>query len=635
MSKTGHLSRRVYGQAAGSLLRPGSRDSRRVASGLLALFTVLLVGSLAPALDAGADAAGAAATSSQGHVAFSPSPSPAYANDAPDPNPIFSGGTYYAFTTGTSLGNYIQALTSSSPASGWQPYTGGFGSSALPSPPGWETPNTQTSPGVFYYGGHWVMFYDASTNPNPADSGHSCLSVATASTLSPPVFTDTSAGPLYCGAPGVGALDPSPFVDPDSGAAYVVWKSNDGGGSAAPSQIWSAQLGSGGTTIVGTPTVLLTVDQSALPWEATTDDPQMVFASGAYDLLFSGGDFTSTSYNEALATCTGPLGPCAQPAAPFLTTYGSAYGPGGGALFQDAAGNWWLGYAAWSAPCTSYGGSCNAVRQLYTAPIDLSNGLSVPCNPPTGPPSGYRFTASDGGIFAYGNQPFCGSTGSIHINQPVVGIANTADAGGYWTVARDGGIFSFGDARFYGSAGSLRLNKPVVGMAATPDGGGYWLVASDGGIFSYGDASFFGSTGSIHLNQPIVGMAATPDGRGYWLVAADGGIFSYGDAGFFGSTGSIRLNQPIVGMAATPDAKGYWLVASDGGIFTYGDAGFYGSTGSLHLNKPVVGMAATPDGGGYWFVASDGGIFSYGDATFFGSTGSIHLNAPIVGMSGP
>jgi hypothetical protein len=60
-------------------------------------------------------------------------------------------------------------------------------------------------------------------------------------------------------------------------------------------------------------------------------------------------------------------------------------------------------------------------------------------------------------------------------------------------VASDGGIFSFGDAAFFGSTGSLVLNKPVVGMAATPDGRGYWLVASDGGIFSFGAAAFFGS----------------------------------------------------------------------------------------------------------------------------------------------
>ena len=51
-------------------------------------------------------------------------------------------------------------------------------------------------------------------------------------------------------------------------------------------------------------------------------------------------------------------------------------------------------------------------------------------------------------------------------------------------MASDGGIFNYGDAAFVGSTGSLVLNKPVVGMAA-PVGGGYYLVATDGGIFSF------------------------------------------------------------------------------------------------------------------------------------------------------
>jgi len=33
-------------------------------------------------------------------------------------------------------------------------------------------------------------------------------------------------------------------------------------------------------------------------------------------------------------------------------------------------------------------------------------------------------------------------------------------------VASDGGIFAYGDAAFHGSTGSLTLNKPIVGMAA-------------------------------------------------------------------------------------------------------------------------------------------------------------------------
>ena len=592
------------------------------------LFAAAMACALAAAPSAGAAVADGHALT---HVGCAPRPSPAFAGDAPDPDVVYSGGTYYAFTTGTPLGNHIQALVSSSPASGYGSYSGHpYASTALPSVPGWQQVNTQTSPGVFFYGGHWVMWYDASLNGHAADSGFSCLSVATTTSL--PVFSDGSAGPAYCDAADGGVLDPSPFVDPGSGAAYLLWKSNDGS-SGAPSRIWSVLLNASGTGFAGPPTVLLTVDQPQLPWETTTDDPQMVFADGAYDLLFSGGDYQATSYNEALTTCAGPAGPCSQPAAPFLTSSGSAYGPGGGSLFQDAGGGWWLGYAAWSAPCANYG--CGAVRQLYTAPIDLGTGLSVPCHPPSATPVGYRFTASDGGVFTYGNQPFCGSTGGIHINRPVVGIANTADAGGYWTVARDGGIFSFGDAKFYGSTGAVHLNAPIVGMAATRDDGGYWLVASDGGIFSYGDAPFYGSAGALHLNAPIVGMAATPDDGGYWLVASDGGIFNYGDATFYGSTGALHLNRPVVGLAATPSGHGYWLVASDGGIFNYGDAVFEGSTGALHLNAPIVGLAASPDGGGYWFVGTDGGIFAYGDAPFYGSTGSIHLNAPIVGMSGP
>jgi hypothetical protein len=246
---------------------------------------------------------------------------------------------------------------------------------------------------------------------------------------------------------------------------------------------------------------------------------------------------------------------------------------------------------------------------------------------------GYWLAASDGGIFAFGDAKFAGSTGDRTLNRPIVGMAPTPTGKGYWLAASDGGIFSFGDALFYGSTGGVPLNKPIVGIAAHPSGRGYWLVASDGGIFSFGDAKFYGSTGSVPLNRPIVGIAAHPGGRGYWLVAADGGIFGFGDAAFHGSTGSVKLNKPIVGMAASNSGKGYWLVASDGGIFSFGDAAFHGSTGAMKLNQPIVGMLSTPLGKGYWLVATDGGIFSFGDAGFHGSTGGMRLNQPIIGFA--
>ncbi len=275
--------------------------------------------------------------------------------------------------------------------------------------------------------------------------------------------------------------------------------------------------------------------------------------------------------------------------------------------------------------CVAVGSADPTVSQPYvmTAPIARS---------------GYRFVATDGGVFAYGTgAPFIGSLGGTPLNAPVVGMAVMPAGDGYYLVASDGGVFAYGSAKFYGSHGGQPLNKPIVGMAVTADGAGYWLVASDGGIFSYGDAQFYGSTGSLTLNKPVVGMTVTPDGKGYWFVASDGGIFSYGDAVFQGSTGSIVLNKPVVGMAATTSG-GYYLVATDGGVFAFPTKGgppFLGSTGSMVLNKPIVGMTAVA--GGYYLSGSDGGVFTFptsGGPTFYGSTGSIVLNKPIVGIAG-
>jgi hypothetical protein len=247
------------------------------------------------------------------------------------------------------------------------------------------------------------------------------------------------------------------------------------------------------------------------------------------------------------------------------------------------------------------------------------------------PSQGYWAAASDGGVFAFGDATFHGSSGGTPLNEVVVGMAATPGGSGYWEVASDGGVFAYGDAQFYGSAGGLHLSAPIVGMASTPDGLGYWLVAADGWVFAYGDAQFFGSAGGLPLRAPVVGMASTPDGRGYWLVASDGGIFAFGDAAFPGSGGTRPHNAPIVGIAATPSGLGYWEVAADGGVFAFGDARFYGSAAATHPTAPVVALLPSFDGGGYWLVGSDGGVFSFGDAGFVGSAGGLRLNSPVVG----
>jgi hypothetical protein len=273
--------------------------------------------------------------------------------------------------------------------------------------------------------------------------------------------------------------------------------------------------------------------------------------------------------------------------------------------------------------------TCAAANSCLAGGYSNAEGTIVITSNGGVPPTGYWFTASDGGVFNF-HAPFYGSAGGAPLAKPVVGIALDRISGGYWLAASDGGVFSYG-AAYHGSAGAVHLTKPVVGIASTLDGQGYYLVASDGGVFNYGTAKYQGSTGNVHLTQPIVGMAIDRLTGGYWLVAADGGVFNF-NAPFYGSAGSYHLTKPIVAILPDAATGGYWLVASDGGVFAF-HAPFYGGTGAVHLNQPVVSAAPTPDGHGYWLVAADGGVFTEGDAHFYGSTGNVRLAKPIVGAA--
>jgi hypothetical protein len=199
----------------------------------------------------------------------------------------------------------------------------------------------------------------------------------------------------------------------------------------------------------------------------------------------------------------------------------------------------------------THSGCCGSAQKLSTGDWVISWG-EIPFMSELNSQGVPQLTISYPGNFSYRASDVPASVASLRagMDEVVPPLSFTANPG-HWLVAADGGIFSYGDAAFYGSTGAMHLNQPMVGMAATPDGKGYWLVAADGGIFSYGDAGFYGSTGTnVSKNLPVVGIAATPDGKGYWLVASDGAVFNYGDAKSFGSTSSLHLNKPVVGSAS-------------------------------------------------------------------------------------
>ena len=79
---------------------------------------------------------------------------------------------------------------------------------------------------------------------------------------------------------------------------------------------------------------------------------------------------------------------------------------------------------------------------------------------------GYWEVSTTGRVFPYGDAVFAGDTRSLHLNGSIVGITPDPVTGGYWLVGSDGGIFAFG-APFFGSTGSIHLNQPVVAMQST------------------------------------------------------------------------------------------------------------------------------------------------------------------------
>jgi hypothetical protein len=90
------------------------------------------------------------------------------------------------------------------------------------------------------------------------------------------------------------------------------------------------------------------------------------------------------------------------------------------------------------------------------------------------------------------------------LNQPIVGMTSSPSGHGYWLVASDGGIFAFGDATFRGSTGNIHLVSPIVGMQG--QSAGYRFVAGDGGVFVFG-LPFSGSAAGFTSGAPAVAIA--------------------------------------------------------------------------------------------------------------------------------
>jgi hypothetical protein len=285
-----------------------------------------------------------------------------------------------------------------------------------------------------------------------------------------------------------------------------------------------------------------------------------------------------------------------------------------------------------------------AVGALMVLTAPMYDGVAAA----TPTPCGYWLVGSDGGIFTFGQAQFYGSTGSLKLQRPVVGISpSTPGTGysGYWLVASDGGIFSY-NTGFYGSIPGLglnpagsglphSLNAPIVGVVPSVTSHGYFMVASDGGVFAFGDAHFAGSCpGFGGCAGSAVAVVPDASGNGYWLVTSTGNVYGFGDVAYFGGPG--QQSTPVVAAAASTSGLGYYILDASGQVFNYGDAKALGSlpAGAASSSDPAAAIFTTNDGLGYWVVTAQGKVYPFGDAPNEGDISGLQLNAPIIAAMG-
>jgi hypothetical protein len=294
-----------------------------------------------------------------------------YTGVHPDPSLVSLGGLL--FTYGTNHGSSNLPVGWSGDGMTWTARTqyegslgagpDGFGyyNDGFPNMP-WTPAGVQKepwAPSVAHVGGRWVAFVSVRiANPGSyTPYGRFAIYVATADNPMGP-FRAASGSPIVSTStasdPG-GAIDPDVIVDETSGRAFLIWKT-EGNLSGNYPAVWSRELAANGTGFrAGSgPSRLITVSQG---WEGrVVENPSMTKVNGRYVLLYSGNEYSSTSYATGFALCTTPTGPCTKSSTnPILRSAAGAYGPGGADGIVDARGRFVAAYHAWTGASGSRG----------------------------------------------------------------------------------------------------------------------------------------------------------------------------------------------------------------------------------------------------------------------------------------
>ncbi len=328
--------------------------------------------------------------------------------DAPDPTIVYDAGWYHLYTTNvfTASGWVRVPHQRSRDLQHWE-YVG----DALAALPPWASTvgGFVWAPSVHRFGSTWAMFYVARIRPDAGLAANQmCVGRAVASSPDGP-FVDATATPMLCQVFQGGSIDPDVHVAAD-GSPWLVFK-NDGNCCGLPVSLWSWRLTSDGSAFTGALSRLLDADQ---PWErGVIEAPSMAEVGVATYLLYSGGDWQSSSYAVGVAGCPVPGGPCAKlsVASPWLGASAVAVGPGGQDVVADSNGDPWMAYHGWVGG-VGYGNGGH--RALYVERIRVG-GFGIYLDPDTpyasagpsvpGPPTGLGARPGFANVTLWWDQP--------------------------------------------------------------------------------------------------------------------------------------------------------------------------------------------------------------------------------------
>ena len=332
---------------------PPLRTRKRI--GLITAITCLLVGTVgvgvaAEATSARLPASGASVPVSDPSSAVFPVRPPAAARtgvaagpaqllmagpiDWGDPVIVGSDGTFHLYSTQPLP--WVHVPVESARGGGTWSVT----EDALPTLPAWAESGKVWAPDVHRFGDRWVLYFSAQIQGS--DPAVHCIGDTTAASPTGPFRP--AAAPFLCQPWLGGSIDPRVYVSP-SGTPYLVWKSDNNSNRAkyGPTAIWSERLRGDGLALIGEPTSIFAPDR---PWEGMLlEAPDLVTVDGRTWLFFSGGEgFWSPDYSIGLASCAGPLGPCASVGTtPLVSGNAQGQGPGEESVFDDD-GRYWLVY---------------------------------------------------------------------------------------------------------------------------------------------------------------------------------------------------------------------------------------------------------------------------------------------------